>query len=59
MYFQRRGGDNTDKRPNDIQTKLRLTPEIKSISTFVCTCKQEFLNDSINNICNNAVSKIE
>lgn len=56
IYFQRRGGDKTDKSPNDIQTKFKLTPEIKNISTLLCVCKQEFFDNSINNICDNAIS---
>lgn len=59
MYFQRRGGDKTDKSPNDIQTKLKLTPEIKNISTLICVCKQELFDNCINNIGHNTISKIE
>lgn len=33
IYLQRKGGGKTDKSPDHIQTKFRLTPEIMSIFT--------------------------
>jgi hypothetical protein len=56
IYFQRRGGQKTDKNPNDIQTKLKLTPEIKHLSHLVYVCDRKFVDDCIDNISNNAVS---
>lgn len=56
IYFQRRGGDKSDKNPNQVQTKFKITLEIKNLSKLVHTCNREFLDDSINDICNNTVS---
>lgn len=35
MYLQRRGGDASDSRPNDIQTKLVLQTELMKLSTYL------------------------
>lgn len=33
IYLQRKGGGSADKRPNDIQMKLRLTPALTQVFT--------------------------
>lgn len=35
MYLQRRGGDATDSRPNDIQTKLVLHEDVIKLSSYL------------------------
>lgn len=37
MYLQRRGGDNTDRSPNDIQTKLVFNKKIQQLCTLLGT----------------------
>lgn len=59
VYFQRRGGDATDKKPNQVQTKLKLTPDIRKLCKLVYVGSQELSDYSIDDICNNAVAQIE
>jgi len=35
IYLQRKGGTKGEKRPNQIQTKMRLTPDVDSIFTNI------------------------
>jgi hypothetical protein len=56
IYFQRRGGDKSDKNPNQVQTKFKITLEIKQLLKLIHTCNRKFIDDSINNICNNTIT---
>lgn len=49
----------TDKKPNQVQTKLKLTPDIRKLCKLVYVGSQELSDYSIDDICNNAVAQIE
>lgn len=56
LYLQRRGGSKTDSRPNDIQTKFCVSPEIKDLCILFHECSAKSIDDRLGNIQNNTVS---
>lgn len=56
LYLQRRGGSKTDSRPDDIQTKFCVSPEIKDLCILFHECPAKSIDDRLGNIYNNTVS---